>query len=332
MQKQYKKKWPLSQDEKHRIEIWLEEKKSFRRIWIKIWRNHTVISREVQRNSVRCPKTREYVYKAEEAENWRLERRYNANQKHVILLNNLALQSRLKALLIEKWRKRWPDEILWRLNHEWFQYVATSTFYNFVNNYKNSRKQYLRFGKHWYRKKWTWNKKTALVWVPLIDERPKSVEDRIEIWHWEVDMVVWPKWELWWLVTIVERSSRYCLIKKVPRATKAFVYSFMYSMLYDENVLSTTWDNWSEFAWLSLLWKKLNIDVFRCHPYASREKWTNERNNWLIRRFCPKWLSIQQYCDEYIQQVQDSLNHKPRKCLGYRTPHEVYHNVKIKYL
>jgi IS30 family transposase len=63
-----------------------------------------------------------------------------------------------------------------------------------------------------------------------------------------------------------------------------------------------------------ILWCK----VYRCHPYASREKWGNERNNGIIRWFCPKWLSIQQYSEEYIKEVERKINNKPRKILNYR--------------
>jgi IS30 family transposase len=59
--------------------------------------------------------------------------------------------------------------------------------------------------------------------------------------------------------------------------------------------------------------------VYRCHPYASREKGGNERNNGIIRRFCPKKLSIQQYSEEYIKEIETKINSKPRKILNYRT-------------
>ena len=145
-------------------------------------------------------------------------------------------------------------------------------------------------------------------------------------------MVVWPQGEKWWLVTLLERKSRYTLIAKILASTKAYAYAAMYTMLYKETSITVTSDNWSEFANLALLWKRLWIPVYRCHPYASREKWANEKNNWFIRWFCKKWLSIQQYDDEYITKVQNILNHKPRKILWYRTPYEVYHNITKSYI
>jgi IS30 family transposase len=64
--------------------------------------------------------------------------------------------------------------------------------------------------------------------------------------------------------------------------------------------------------------------VFRCHPYASREKGGNERNNGIIRWFYPKKLSIQQYSEEYIKEVERKINSKPRKILGYRAACAVF--------
>ncbi len=332
VQKKNNKKKHLTQAERQEIKVWLKERKSYRFIWKKLDRDHTVISREVKRNSIRCKRTWWNIYKPEEAERLRLVRRQKANQKHILLFNNLDLQIRLESLLKRKGKERGPDEILWRLRYKWFKSVAASTLYRFIDTYKKERKKYLRFGRHGYRKRGSWKKKTALVGVPLIDERSKTVDERKEIGHWEADMVVWPQGEKWWLVTLVERCSRYVLISKVPRSTKDYVYSAMYTMLHNEKVLSTTSDNWSEFASLALLWTKLWSPVYRCHPYASREKWTNEKTNGFIRWFCPKWLPIQQYGEEYIMKVQSSLNHKPRKILGYKSPYEVYHNTEIDYL
>jgi IS30 family transposase len=84
-------------------------------------------------------------------------------------------------------------------------------------------------------------------------------------------------------------------------------------------VHSITSDNGSEFARLADVGKELWCEVFRCHPYSSREKGSNENNNGIIRWFCPKKLSIQQYSEEYIKEVERKINNKPRKILKYRT-------------
>lgn len=312
----------------------MEEKKSYRRIGRELGRSHTTIQREVSRNSIRDKRTWWEKYKAIEAESKRLERREKANRGHVILLKNKRLYKKIEDLLKRKWwgrfndkEKWWINEIVGRLWLEGKWKISSSTVYNFINKYCLKWKKYLRFGKHGYRKRKGKQWLNKLIWVPLIDERPEYIDKRNSIWHWEVDMVVWPRWELWWLVTLVERYSRYTRIMKVSRSKKRNVYSAMYCMLRNEKVKTVTSDNWSEFALLKLLEEKLKIKVYRCHPYSSREKWSNEKNNGFIRRFCPKKLSIHQYDDKYIRKIEYALNNKPRKILWYKTPYEVYNNT-----
>lgn len=334
MQWEYKERTHLSQEERYYIEIYLKEKKSYRWIGRELGRPHSTIKKEVDRNSVWSPSTWETIYKAREAEVLRLERREKANRYHVILLNNEELYHQIEGLLKDKWggkgnekEKWWVDEIVWRIEVEGGTKIASSTVYNFINRYRPKRKKYLRFGQHGYKKRWSKQGKNKLVWVPLIHERSDKVDARKRIGDWEVDMVVGAKWELGGLVTLIERKSRYTRIVKVPRAKKGYVYAAMYSMLKDEKVKTITSDNWGEFALLRLLGEKFKVKVYRCNPYASWEKGSNEKNNWYIRWFCPKRCSIQQYDDEYIQKVEDALNNKPRKILWYKTPYEVYYRT-----
>jgi len=162
------------------------------------------------------------------------------------------------------------------------------------------------------------------VGVPLIEEREEAINSRKTFGDWEIDMVIWPQGERWGLLTIIERKTRFTIIKKVPRARKWDVYRVVIEAMSGYKVNSITSDNWPEFAWMRQMGKRLWCKVFRCHPYASREKWGNERNNGIIRRFCPKWLSIQQYNEEYIKEVERKINNKPRKILNYQTAWTVF--------
>lgn len=171
---------------------------------------------------------------------------------------------------------------------------------------------------------------TALVGVPLIEEREEIINNRESFGVWEVDMVVWPKGEKWGLLTIIERKTRFTIIKKLKRAKKGKVKMAIINALSGNKVNSITSDNGSEFAGMKEIWEELWCKVFRCHPYSSRKKGGNERNNGIIRRFCPKWLSIQQYSEEYIKEVERKINNKPRKILNYKTAWIVfsYHSSK----
>lgn len=100
------------------------------------------------------------------------------------------------------------------------------------------------------------------------------------------------------------------------------------AMLAWEVVRSITFDNWTEF---SNIWK-LKWQCFRADTYSSWQRWSNEKNNGLVRRFIPKWMDIWQFTDEEIQKIQDKINHKPRKILGYKSSYEVYHNKNLTYI
>lgn len=166
----------------------------------------------------------------------------------------------------------------------------------------------------------------------MIHERSKDIEDRKRIGDWEADTILSNKVVKWWAVTLVDRKSRYTLLKQVRTLESDVVGNTIRYMLWNQKKQSITTDNGSEFAWLKNLIKVLQIEWFRCDPYSSYQRWTNEKTNGFIRWFLPKWIDINQYSDEEIDHIQDKLNHKPRKILWYKTPYEVYHNVTIRYL
>lgn len=86
----------------------------------------------------------------------------------------------------------------------------------------------------------------------------------------------------------------------------------------------TTADNGKEFAGHQEVAQALGIDVYFAHPYSSWERGTNENTNGLIRQYIPKGSSFEQYDDKYIEFVEDQLNNRPRKCLGYLTPNQYF--------
>lgn len=328
-----RKCWKVQITQEERIEIYtfLREWLSFREMWRRLWRSHTSIGRELWRNSLDCWR---WVirYKPLIAEQKRLQRRLEANKNHIILYKDHEQRELLEKYLQDKWDSWWPDEILNRISDELDRKViSTWTFYRFVSAWFPRRKRYLRHKGVRYKKN-DQRKKPLLIDIPLIHERSDDIRDRKRIGDREADTIVSNKLVKWWAVTLVDRKSRYTLLKKVKTLESNIVGSTMRYMLWNEKKKSVTTDNGKEFAWLKLLIKALNIDWFRCDPYSSYQRWTNEKTNWFIRRYLPKWVDINQYTDKEIQEIQDKLNHKPRKILWYKTPYEVYHNICIKYL
>lgn len=330
MQKQSTNKGHLSQEERVEIYGFLREGLSDREIWRRIWRHHTVVSREYRCN--RIDKGRDkYEYDPLVAQEKYEERRIAANRLHIKLWKDDRQRNKLEELLKEK-RYWWPDEILWRLSdHCWEKVISTPTLYRFIRYEIPERQKYLRYKQDWYKTRKKWNKdkwKRKYRDVDNISKRCKSVNQRKRIWDWEWDTIVSNRKVRWWLVTLVDRKSRYLLMKKIWNHRANTVKLTVQALLQWEKIRTATFDNWTEFAELAEYWFK----CYRADPYASYQRWTNEKTNWFIRRFIPKWANINDWSDEEVQLIQNELNHKPRKILWYRTPYEVYHGKKLTYI
>jgi IS30 family transposase len=89
-------------------------------------------------------------------------------------------------------------------------------------------------------------------------------------------------------------------------------------------VQTLTTDNGKEFAQHERIANKLDADFFFAHPYASWERGANENMNGLIRQFFPKKMRFNSITAKDIAFAMHRLNHRPRKCLGFKTPHEVF--------
>ena len=320
----------LTQEERVEIYVFLHEWLSLREIWRRLWRPHSTISREIKRNSIWCKKTRWTIYKPLKAEEKRLERRYKANHKHIILRRDFKQRELIEKWLKLKWKEWWPDEILWRIKLElWKDVISVATLYRFIREERPVLQRYLRYKQKWYKTVKKWNKRKKIYNdVANIKDRPEIINNRWRIWDFEWDTVVSGHKYSWWLLTMADRKSRYYLLRKVSNLKSETINMTIKAMLTWEKVKSITFDNWVEFSSI----QKLKWKCYRTDTYSSWQRWTNEKHNWYLRRFIPKWANIDEWTDEEIQEIQDKINHKPRKILGYRTPYEVYHSVNLKYI
>ncbi len=323
------RKGHLTQEERVKIYGFIQLKLSLREMWRRLWRQHTTISDEIKYNSI--DKWRwKIVYCPLEAERRRLERRYKANQQHIILRKDDKQRELLEMLLEEKWNSWWPDEILWRMRLElWRDTVSTPTLYRFIREDKPILQRYLRHKQKGYKTIKKWNKRKKMYQdVPNIKERPEIIEKRWRLGDFEWDTVVSWKGYCWWLVSLADRKSRYYMLKKTGNLKADSINLTINAMLMWEKVESITFDNWVEFS--SIL--ELPYQCYRADTYSSWQRWTNEKHNWYLRRFIPKWANIDDWTNEEIQKIQNMINHKPRKILGYKTPYEVYYNKSLTYI
>jgi len=158
-----------------------------------------------------------------------------------------------------------------------------------------------------------------------IDERPEIVAQKTRIGDWEIDTVI-GKNHQGALVTIVDRVSRFTLIKKVSSKHADVVTAATIDLLkpYMDKTWTITADNGKEFAGHEILAEQLNASVYFAHPYHSWERGLNENTNGLIRQYFTKGSSFVDITHEQVEEVMRKLNHRPRKALNYKTPHEVF--------
>jgi len=158
-----------------------------------------------------------------------------------------------------------------------------------------------------------------------IEQRPAIVDTLKRFGDWEADLVIGAGQQQA-LVTLNERKSRYSLIAHVPFKTAQAVSDAMISLLtpFSACVHTLTTDNGKEFAHHERIASELEAGFYFAHPYASWERGANENMNGLIRQFFPKKMCFKTITRKDIAFAMHRLNHRPRKCLGFKTPHEVF--------
>jgi len=157
-----------------------------------------------------------------------------------------------------------------------------------------------------------------------IEQRPAIVDSRKRFGDWEGDLVIGAGQQQA-LVTLNERKSRYALIAHVPFKTAQAVSDAAISLLtpFSACVHTLTTDNGKEFAQHQRIAQELDAGFYFAHPYASWERGANENMNGLIRQFFPKSMRFNSITKKDIAFAVHRLNHRPRKCLGFKTPHAV---------
>ncbi len=161
-----------------------------------------------------------------------------------------------------------------------------------------------------------------------IDERPQEANERQRLGDWEGDTIV-GKGRKGYLLTCVDRSSRYLIARKVKTCASEPVAERLRQTirrLPASKRHTLTLDNGREFARPAELERRLCLKIFFAHPYHAWERGTNENTNGLLRQYLPKSSDLAVLTDKQLRSYVCTLNHRPRKCLGYQSPFEVFHH------
>ncbi len=159
--------------------------------------------------------------------------------------------------------------------------------------------------------------------IVSISERPASVEDRAVPGHWEGDLLSGPRNS--YIVTLVERHSRYVMLAKVANKETRTVVSALIRQarkLPTELYKSLTWDRGKELADHRRFSLATDIDVYFCDPRSPWQRGSNENTNGLLRQYFPKGTDLSVHAQAHLNKVARQLNERPRKTLGFETPAE----------
>ena len=311
----------LTAEERDQISALKAAGYSLRQIAQALGRDHSTISRELRRNA---PPVHKGYYLSHKAHERSVKRKSQAHQRE--RLKNDQICHYVEDHLAVGWT---PEQIANRLptahrghsiSHEAiYQYLYTDRRDLIACLPRHHRKRLPRGHSRKHRSSHIPNRIS-------IEQRPRSVGRRRQAGHWERDSLI-SRASPACLDVKVERKSRYTIIDKLERmAADAVSQNLIRHLeLLPENLRrSCTYDNGSENTNHEQVNQALGIKSYFCHPYASWEKGTIENTNGLIRRFFPKKTDFAMVSIENVKTVEFLLNNRPRKCLNYQTPAEVF--------
>ena len=282
--------------------------------------DRSTVWREIKRNST------PYRYNPSRA--IRLARERHAGKR------KRGIDSEVWAIVDRLLRLRWsPEQIAERLKVEGLQSVSHETIYRHIYQNKQEGGELYTFLRrcHKYRKRiHKYCSRKGWDTRRPISERPIVVDERSRIGDWEADTIIGLE-RKGGILSLVERRSRYCLLKKIPTKSAQTVAEAVCTSLLPvkDNVLTITSDNGIEFMRHQSIADILDADFFFADPYSSWQRGTNENTNGLVRQYFPKKTDFTTLSDSDIQLVNNRLNNRPRKVLAFRTPNEVFNNCFV---
>lgn len=311
----------ITYEERVQIEFLINDSKSQQYIADKLNRAKSTISDEIRLNNVKG----EYI--AKKAHHKARVRRLYAKYQSMKIIADRMLCDYVESNLKRFWS---PEDIAGRIKHidTHITYANKDSIYKYIKSvYGRNLVDFL-----WYKgkKPKPRTERTNLKNRVFIEKRPASVEKRRYFWNWEADFIVSGKGLPGALLVFVERKSRHVKIFKLPNR-KVETINLALKMMFGAGQLvceSLTIDNDICFKHHIQMSQIIGAPIFFCHPYHSWEKGQVEKMNQLIRRFVKKGCDISQVSDEKIAWVEDILNNKPYKCLGFYTPNEVLSRSK----
>ena len=312
----------LTIDEREQILLGINRGDTFTAIAGQLGRTVSTISREVKRCGGRC----EYsAWRAHERARQQTRRPKPFKLRPGRLLEEVA--SRLEQL----WS---PDEIAVRLRLDHADdpqmRVSHETIYQslFVQGRGELRRELarcLRSGRTARKPRGAIEGRGRIPGMVMLSQRPAEADDRAVPGHWEGDLIL-GQGSRSAVGTLVERSTRMTLLLHLPDGKSAEqVEAAMreaVSKLPSSLARTITWDQGAEMAKHAAFTTATGIPIYFCDPHSPWQRGSNENTNGLLRQYLPKGTDLSGLSRRELDMIQDSLNGRPRKTLGYLTPSE----------
>jgi IS30 family transposase len=304
----------LTVEERDRIAQLLQEGASQSEIAHALGKSKSTVSRELERNSTGG----DYLPGQAQRESERRRRERPIVRK----MDGPEINLIVRTGLSQDWS---PEQIAGYLDkHEGGPTVSHQTIYDWIEQSPDREhwKEHLRRrGKRPCRPK-----KPGLQEGACIRHRPEVIEQRMRLGDFEGDTVLGPP-GTGGVATLVDRKSRFTIIVKVQSKNADHVHAQIKRRLKEldeERCHSITFDNGTEFARCYRLEKHLGLKLYFADPGCPYQRGTNENTNGLIRQYFPKGTDFRDISHCQVREAENKLNDRPRACLGFRTPREVF--------
>lgn len=313
----------FSSKERDLLSGYLAEGKNQSEIALILGRDPSTISRELSRNSL-YKLTR--IYHPITAHNTATRRHLLSHQKE--RLKNPEIRALVSKFIRNDWT---PEQIAGYINSE-HPHLHTNHESIYLYIYHEARELIPKLTRcHKKRQKRQQKQVKRASKIPnrtMISERPDIINHKKRYSDWEADTVV-SRQSKTCLVVLRERKSQKVKIRKIESRTAENTSRAIISMLKyvsKEFRKSITFDNGLENAHHEIIARKLNLKTYFCNPYHSWEKGGVENIIGLIRRYLPKKTDFSLISDSFIRYIENQLNNRPRKSLGFKTPNQVFLN------
>lgn len=278
-------------------------------------RSRSTISREIRRNQ-----NKDSSYTP-----WGATCRYLHRRKACVRKLRLESDHELAQFAAERLTKYWPPEAIvakWKQAHKGAKLSAMTLYQGLRMGLIKGctvKENLQRRGKRRYARGVT----ATIKPDRLITERCEEANLRLEVGHFEGDTVYGSKMRSY-LVTLVDRKSRYALASIIPKASAENVRKTLVELLSGHCARTLTLDNGAEFARFREVEEATNVEVYFAHPRSPWERGTNENTNGKLRFFFPKPTDFNAVSQTELDEALYLLNTRPRKCLGWLSPYDVF--------